>query len=177
MNLNKCLNFLHAHGASGIEHSGEDFLSHLKGTMDLLKNWGAPEHLYLAGLFHSVYGTEVFQDSLIPDGLRPQVKELIGEEAEEIAYLFGIMDRKSFLKLLSQQKDFYICSRFDKEKIAIPKELFQKLCNLYIANRLEQHPRWPNEWKYAEKEEMNLIRAFIYERAILALNKEYHFQK
>ena len=87
MKLKQYIQFLKSHGAAEIEHSGEDFLSHLMGVMELLKAWKAPEHLCLAGLFHSVYGTEVFQESLIPNDLRPKVQKLIGEGAEEIAYL------------------------------------------------------------------------------------------
>lgn len=175
MNLKKYVSFLTAHGAAEVEHSGEDFLSHLKGVMDLLKAWGAPEYLCLAGLFHSVYGTEVFQEKLIPDDLRPKVQKLIGKDAEKIAYFFGIMSRKEFLSSLNKQNNFYIQSRFNGEKISLNLKEFKDLCNLYVANRLEQHPRWPEDYKYLEFEEMRLIKIFIYEKAVHSLNMEYHF--
>lgn len=171
----KYIQFLESHGAAEIEHSSEDFLSHLKGVMDILKSWKAPEYLCLAGLFHSVYGTEVFQDSLIPKDLRPKVQSLIGEEAEEIVYLFGIMSRRDFLLLLNKEGDFHIRSRFDKKKTSLNSKKLEDLCNLYVANRLEQHPRWPEEYKYSEFEEMKLIRKFIYEKAANALSMEYRF--
>lgn len=45
--------------------AGCTFLEHLSGVADVLATWGEPESVSLAGLFHSIYGTELFQ------GLQP----------------------------------------------------------------------------------------------------------
>ena len=54
---------------------------------------GAPQYLQDAGLFHSVYGTVSF----MPDGGlvedRQIIKDLIGDQAEEVAYWFCILDK------------------------------------------------------------------------------------
>lgn len=54
---------LHAFMASTIpqalNHTGAtSFDSHLRGVRDVLRTWKAEEHVQLAGLFHSIYGTE-----------------------------------------------------------------------------------------------------------------------
>ena len=58
-----------------------------------------------AGLFHSVYGTVYF----MPEGglveNRQNVKDLIGEQAEEIAYLFCIIDNPRIENIWNIESD------------------------------------------------------------------------
>jgi hypothetical protein len=61
--------------------TGEDFLSHLTGVEAVLRDWGEPEPVCLAGLFHSIYGTEGFQVPWCPPvfpffrlSIRPSVR-------------------------------------------------------------------------------------------------------
>jgi len=86
------IDFLKSIGSDKVKHSGGTLLEHLIGTSDILKKSGEPEYLQDAGLFHSIYGTAYF----MPDGglvdNRQVVKDLIGEDAEEIAYWFCILD-------------------------------------------------------------------------------------
>jgi hypothetical protein len=88
----KKIDFLKSIGSDKVKHSGGTLLEHLIGTSEELKKLGAPEYLQDAGLFHSVYGTVYF----MPEGglvdNRQVVKDLIGEDAEEIAYWFCILD-------------------------------------------------------------------------------------
>lgn len=41
--------------------SGCLFLEHLSGVQGVLQSWNEPEYVCNTGLFHSVYGTELFQ--------------------------------------------------------------------------------------------------------------------
>jgi hypothetical protein len=42
-----------------LNHTGAtSFDAHLRGVRDILRTWKAEEHVQLAGLFHSIYGTE-----------------------------------------------------------------------------------------------------------------------
>ena len=50
--------------ADGVGHSGRTFYQHLRGTYDLLD--GAPDYVRLAGLCHSIYGTNAFKRAVIP---------------------------------------------------------------------------------------------------------------
>ena len=47
--------------AECIFHTGCLFLEHLSGVQDVLRSWDEPEYVCNTGLFHSVYGTELFQ--------------------------------------------------------------------------------------------------------------------
>ena len=120
MKKEKYLEYLRVNGASDIEHSGEDFLSHLKGTMNILIKWEREKYLTTAGLFHSVYGTECFKDVLIPSKLRPKVQAMIGKEAEKITFFFGSMVRSHFLAQLDKKYSKSIQNLF---KIVLIKKL------------------------------------------------------
>ena len=94
LTFTKKIDFLRSIGSDKTEHSGSrTLLEHLIGTSEKLKKMGAPQYLQDAGLFHSVYGTVYFMpdNGLVED--RQVVKDLIGDQAEEIAYWFCILDK------------------------------------------------------------------------------------
>lgn len=84
--------YLRRLGFDSLEHDSHvPFLSHLVGTARLLRRWGSDGHLCDAGLFHSVYGTEYFEPS---DSADPaEVRELIGPQAERVAWLWCTIRR------------------------------------------------------------------------------------
>jgi len=69
-----------------IGHLDKTLFDHLWSTYSILKQQGKPEYLCLAGLFHSVYETEYFKFDT--PYTRNEVKELIGEQAENLVYEF-----------------------------------------------------------------------------------------
>ena len=72
--------FVEAIGTGNIIHnSGDLFGDHLRSVQRVLKEWGEDEELQLAGLFHSIYGTEGFQDFQLSFDRRDDIKRLIGE--------------------------------------------------------------------------------------------------
>ena len=93
LTFTKKIDFLKSIGLDKVEHSGQTLLDHLIGTSEKLKEMGAPQYLQGAGLFHSVYGTVYFmpEGGLVED--RQVIKDLIGEQAEEVAYLFCILEQ------------------------------------------------------------------------------------
>lgn len=85
------LEFLIEHGASKAPHRDRSLLDHLWGTYKLLEERGAENDLCLAGLYHSVYGTNLYEISLpVP---RETVRARIGERAERLAWLFSVLKR------------------------------------------------------------------------------------
>jgi hypothetical protein len=87
-------------GVSDHSHlAGRSRAEHLTATFEILADWGAPEEVTLAGLFHSVYGTDAFDHpSLPPDGLsRLRVRNAVGAAAERLAYMFCALEREIFL--------------------------------------------------------------------------------
>jgi hypothetical protein len=88
-----------------IKHSGRTFFGHLFGTMLKLENRNkkVSDDVLLAGLYHSIYGTEYFEykNSEIN---RDVIKELIGEYAEQLVYEFcNMKDRVNTLLTNSNQ--------------------------------------------------------------------------
>src|SRR5215469_9654179 len=83
-------------GTEEVAHTGKSYLAHNIGVHRYMKDRGCSEELCRAGLFHSIYGTELFQRFALPVERRPEVRELIGEWAERLAYANCAMDRASF---------------------------------------------------------------------------------
>lgn len=69
-----------------IPHSSRTLFDHLYGTYNILLKENRPEHICLAGLFHSIYGTNKFKHICETD--RNKIIELIGKEAENLVWLF-----------------------------------------------------------------------------------------
>ena len=86
-------------GTGDVVHTGgETFLSHLVGVYRVLKSWGSPEYLCLAGLAHSIYSTDGFQGFALDCTAenRARVASVLGSlEAEKIAHIFCCTDRGS----------------------------------------------------------------------------------
>lgn len=108
-------------------HSGRTLLQHLQGTHDLLAQWGARESVRLAGLFHSVYGTVHFRHQSWPLTDRYTIRQLIGAEAEQLAYLFCTLDRPR--ALVEHAEHPAACGR---------DWLLAELIEIELANLIEQ---------------------------------------
>jgi len=61
----------------------------------ILRIWHAKDEVCKAGLFHSIYGTEGFQGFKLHLSNRPRLRNLIGSDAERLAWIFCMVDRKS----------------------------------------------------------------------------------
>jgi hypothetical protein len=83
--------------AGKTRHSGRMLYDHLAGTHALLESWGNSEDICNAGLFHSIYGTKRFRHQSWPLTDRETIRNLIGAQAEELAYLFCTRNRAEFL--------------------------------------------------------------------------------
>ena len=125
MSYESKINFLNNIDANDKSHSGKTLIDHLIGVHDILKEWDSPQYLQDAGLFHSVYGTIVFKHQSTND--RDAVKELIGEQAEDLVWKFCNLS-------LPRYQD--ITSQFDGQ-------IKDDLILLDKANSLEQSPKKP----------------------------------
>ena len=52
--------------AVDVPHTGKHYLAHAIGVYRDLKAWGGTDTDARAGLFHSIYGTEIFQGFTLP---------------------------------------------------------------------------------------------------------------
>ena len=94
------ITFLNNIDANDKSHSGKTLIDHLIGVHDILKEWDSPQYLQDAGLFHSVYGTTVFKHQSTND--RDAVKELIGEQAEDLVWKFCSLNLPRYQDITSQ---------------------------------------------------------------------------
>ena len=86
--LENRLRFLRQANTEGMPHSDRGLFDHLLGTRQLLVEWGARPALCDAGLFHSIYSTEHYEQTAVAVTRRDEVRQLIGEEAESLVWLF-----------------------------------------------------------------------------------------
>jgi aspartate beta-hydroxylase len=86
-------------GADRLPHArGRTLLDHLIGTAEIVGRWEQPEHLQLAALLHSAYGTDRFGHAVLDSSRRAEVAAIAGERAERLAHLFGVTPRGPLLK-------------------------------------------------------------------------------
>jgi len=143
-------------GGADVEHTGGTYLGHIAGVYRDLKAWGCPEEVCRAGMFHSVYGTEIFQKFALPLSRRAEVRELIGERAERLAYLNSALEYESFDRAVARGTPPYVFrDRFSGEMIEVSPEDFDDLCRIHLCDRLEQAPR-SRDWDFRPQVFRNL---------------------
>src|ERR1700731_5004577 len=94
--------FLVGMGVEQVPPTHKSYLAHLIAVFHSLESQGYPGDVCRAGMFHSIYGTERFQGFTLPLDRRGDVRALIGDRAEHLAYLNCAMDRASFDRALEQ---------------------------------------------------------------------------
>ena len=121
MNIDSKIQFLKKIGCDEVGHKNQTLLDHLIGVYNLLKSWDAPEYVQDAGLFHSVYGTTYFKPQMITS--REMVKELIGDQAEILAYLYCIISAPRLQGILGIEdeevkKDLLLIDKANEDDMA-----------------------------------------------------------
>ncbi len=140
--------FLVGIGIEQIPHTQKSYLAHLIAVFRLLAAEGCAEDVCRAGMFHSIYGTEMFQGFTLPLERRAEVRALIGDRAERLAYLNCAMDRASFDRALDQVVEPYrFTDRITGEEVQLSQHDFDDLCRVHLVDWLEQVPRSRN-WAY-----------------------------
>ena len=140
--------FLVGMGIEDIPHTEKSYLAHLIAVYRLLETHGYDEDVCRAGMFHSIYGTEKFQGFTLPLDRRDEVRALIGDRAERLAYFNCAMDRSSFDRALERPEPPYpIADRITGESVELSQADFDDLCRVHLYDWLEQVPR-SREWDY-----------------------------
>jgi len=135
-------------GVEEVAHTHTTYLAHLVGVYRYMRARGCEEEVCRAGMFHSIYGTELFQGFKLPLERRPEVRELIGERAERLAYWNCAMDRASLDRALQAGEEPYrIVDRLTDEDVRLPRQDFDDLCRVHLYDWLEQVPR-SKRWNY-----------------------------
>jgi hypothetical protein len=168
--------FLAAHNAENVKHGGSSLMRHLTAVQGLLIEWGGREALADAGLFHSVYGTESFTSSILALELRNSVSEVIGPEAEELAYIFGAMEKGSFDHCVLTGPPFLILDRHTATEVSLNERQWRDLCEMVVANWMEQHPRVDSKYKLHKASMFQAVLPFLSLPARRTLESAYGFK-
>ena len=131
---------LESYGTAAAAHTGRSLRDHLVGTFDLLEAWGNDRDVCLAGLFHSIYGTEVYTHVSADLAERIRIRREIGSRAEELAYLFCACDRRHLLSNVERSDAFELHDRFTDRSVSLDRSTLAALVEITFANELEQLP-------------------------------------
>lgn len=131
--------WLKSKGAGLIAHSGRTLLIHLTGTMRLLQHAGYPREVCAAGLFHSVYGTSSFGKAIISSECRDDVRNEIGEAAENLVWIFSSIDKRLLTSATFEQFRPEALLRLQAgQETCNAERTLQDITAIEIANLLEQ---------------------------------------
>jgi hypothetical protein len=136
-------------GVERVPHTNKSYLAHVIAVYRLMHDEGCSEEACRAGLFHSIYGTELFQGFKLPPERRPEVRTLIGDRAEQLAYVNCAMDRASFDRAALEDAESYrVVLRDCGEEVRLSRADFDDLCRVHLYDWLEQVPRTQRGWDY-----------------------------
>ena len=173
--------FLVGMGVEQVPHTHKSYLAHLIAVFRTLESQGYPADVCRAGMFHSIYGTERFQGFTLPLERRDEVRDLIGDRAERLAYLNCAMDRASLDRALDQAVQPYrILDRITGAEVLLSQADFDDLCRVHLFDWLEQVPR-SQEWDYRRAAYRRMAKRLggpaeeTYERVFTQENGEYPF--
>ncbi len=145
-------------GADSIEHTEKGYLAHAIGVHNDMRAWGGDDDLCRAAMYHSIYGTEYFQKFTLPLERRGEVRDLIGERAEHLAYYNCAMDRPSFDAAVERGTPPHtFIDRLTKQEVDLAPEDFDDLCRIHLCDWLEQVPR-SKTWDYRRSSYRNLAK-------------------
>ena len=114
------IDFLLDNAADENSHSGRDLMEHLVGTAELLIHWNCDRDVVLAGLCHSIYGTDSYHTVTIDPSRRDEVRALIGEKAEELAWQFGHRKNPRMSSFIEQKETDLVvieCANLIEQKV------------------------------------------------------------
>lgn len=142
-------NFLVELGIEKVPHTQKNYLAHLVNVYRLMESAGCSEELCRAGMFHSIYGTQLFQGFKLGLDQRPTVRDLIGARAEKLAYLNCAMQRETFDEATRGTGETYrFTDRITREQVELDRADFDDLCRVHLYDWLEQAPRSEYGWDY-----------------------------
>lgn len=171
------MDYLLTLGVSNIDHTNGKFLPHLKGLSEYLERYNRPFPTVIAGLFHSIYGTETFNGFSLPLERREEVREVIGIEAEALVYTYCRMSQASFDMSVIEGKPC-LRDRDTQEIIATTPKQFTELQWMMLLDTLEVDARVSKEEQWTSR--INFWRTMSYHldaSASKAINEVYGSEK
>lgn len=146
-NYKRMLDYLTDLGIERTPHTEKTYLAHLIGLYKYLENNGYSHEICGAGMFHSIYGTEKFQGFKLTLEKRGEIRELIGERGERLAYLNCAMDRSTLDAAAFQESEPYHIKERTGVEVSLNRQDFDDLCRIHLYDWMEQVGR-SKKWDY-----------------------------
>jgi hypothetical protein len=151
--LLNCIASLKERGAHRCWHKHSTFLDHLLGVHHILRLWGQQEIMGRVGLFHSAYSNSYVNLALYnPNTERHLMQSLIGNTAEELVYLFCIIDRQAVvvnqllvLGYIPSDGLYVPHLRIPIEQVYLSSETIRNLVIFSMADTSEQYFGWQDD--------------------------------
>lgn len=126
-------------GAAELDHviPGTTLLDHFERTEDLLRSWGNPEPVCLAGLCHAAYSSDGFEGQVLEHSSRTLLADVAGPEVEGYVYLYGCCDGDRVYGQIGRTWPVRFRDRFDGSERDMTTAELNVLCELKFANALE----------------------------------------
>lgn len=162
------LDLLLREGMDGASHHREAFIDHQVRVGRILLSWGCDLPVCLAGVAHSLYGTE-FGGTDFDRGRRSELQGILGERAERLVDLNCRMTRASLddLVIRGAPEGAGLIDRFDGNAIPLGEGEIDDLCRIQLADWLDQvdrsglwHVRRDAYWHIASRLGGNALRDF-----------------
>jgi hypothetical protein len=151
----KFKHYLIEQGAAQTVHSGYTLWDHLAGVHRILEACGSEDDVSTAGLFHSIYGTQVFKKVTIDSSRRAEVQDLIGQRAESLVWAFCSLPRPKLFEVSLKEQTF---DWLDQLNVAENKAQFwENLARLECANLLEQKSLYQFPLLAKKAQEMRML--------------------
>jgi SM-20-related protein len=131
--------FLRNVGAVSRSHKMGTLHDHLLRTFALLEAKGLGIAVCFGGGLHAVYGTSAFGPGVLERDARTEVASEFGECAENLAYLFSILDRPGTLESpLALNAETAVVSLHDGQTLTLRRKTFDDLRKVECANLADQ---------------------------------------
>lgn len=170
----EALNFLLVRPGAQVRHSGTTLMEHLVGVYDKLMSWQCRTVVCLAGLYHSVYGTENFHKQTISISERPLVQQVIGGEAERLAHLFCMLNVRRFITEIETDLASAGGELGNDDRLSAADKL--DLLHIFAANWLEQMPRMRSIQRSRHTHLFRKIKPLLAPAAREEIEKVYGFE-
>uniref|UniRef100_Q01SP9 Prolyl 4-hydroxylase, alpha subunit n=1 Tax=Solibacter usitatus (strain Ellin6076) TaxID=234267 RepID=Q01SP9_SOLUE len=139
-NFEKLSLFLRKMGATNCGHKEGTLHDHLVRTFAILEKRGYTDEVCFGGGLHSIYGTNIFQQSILTPESRSLISNEFGNGAEELAFLFSTLERPLTLEApLKLLLDEAVVARRDKQTLNLRREIFNDLRKIECANLEDQN--------------------------------------
>jgi SM-20-related protein len=133
--------FLVEVGTLNFKHSVGSLHDHLCRAYELLNLKGYDQYVCYGGGLHSIYGTNSFKNQTLSYSSRDIVKEIFGDKAENLAYIFSQIDRpKALENAVANQAGSILLTHRDTsmDPVIVDPKTYLDLCRIECANLLDQ---------------------------------------